>query len=55
MLDAVGFFNDMMQNSPEEILEFSDWMGIPMGYYPVAPDRFLRMLSDEVKPTGEFK
>jgi len=52
MLDAIGFFNDMMQNSPEEILEFSDWMGIPMGHYPAALDRFLRLLSDEVKPTG---
>ena len=49
MLDAVGFFDEMMQNNPEEILEFSDWMGIPMGPCPVTVDRLLGLLSDEVK------
>jgi hypothetical protein len=52
MLDAVGFFDEMMQNKPEEILEFSDWMGIPMDPYRVTPDRLLGLLSDEVEPVG---
>jgi hypothetical protein len=52
MLDAVGFFDEMMQNKPEEILEFSDWMGIPMEPYRVTPDRLLGLLSDEVEPVG---
>jgi hypothetical protein len=55
MLDAVGFFDEMMQNKPEEILEFSDWMGIPMGTYPVALDRLLGLLSNEVETAAESK
>ena len=53
MLDAIGFFDEVMQNNPEEILEFSDWMGIPMEPYPVTLDRFLGLLSDEVKTAKE--
>lgn len=55
MLDATGFFDEMMQNKPEEILEFSDWMGIPMAPYPVTLDRLLGLLSDEVEPVREIK
>ncbi|MGD9143486.1 MAG: DUF1638 domain-containing protein [Dehalococcoidia bacterium] len=53
MLDSVGFFDKMMGENPEEILEFSDWMGIPVGPYPVTLDRFLGLLSDEVKRIEE--
>jgi len=53
MLDAVGFFDEMMQNNPEAILEFSDWMGIPVAPHPVTLDRFLGLLSDEVKAIME--
>ncbi len=53
MLDSVGFFDKMMQDNPEEILEFSDWMGIPVGQYPVTLDRLLGLLSDEVKRVEE--
>jgi hypothetical protein len=53
MLDAIGFFDEIMQNKPEEILEFSDWMGIPIEPYPVTPDRLLGLLSDEVEPAGD--
>jgi hypothetical protein len=49
MLDAIGFFDETMQNNPEEILEFSDWMGIPMGPYPVTLDRLLGLISNEVE------
>jgi len=49
MLDSVGFFDAMMRDNPEEILEFSDWMGIPVGPYPVTHDRLLGLLSDEVE------
>jgi hypothetical protein len=52
MLDAIGFFDGVMQNKPEEILEFSDWMGIPITPCPVTLDRFMRLLSNEVK-SGE--
>jgi hypothetical protein len=49
MLDAVGFFDETMQNKPEEILDFSDWMGIPMMAYPVKLDRLLGLLLAEVE------
>jgi hypothetical protein len=49
MLDGVGFFDEMMRDKPEEILEFSDWMGIPLAPYPITLDRFLSLLSDEAK------
>jgi hypothetical protein len=55
MLDSVGFFDEMMRKNPEEILEFSDWMGIPVGPYPVTLDRLLGLLSDEVAPFEEDK
>jgi hypothetical protein len=55
MLDAIGFFDEVMQNNPEEILEFSDWMGIPMEPYRVTLDRFKGLLLDEVKSARKFK
>ena len=48
MLDGVGYYDEIMQNDPEKILEFSDWMGIPMEPYPITLDRFGKLLSDEV-------
>jgi hypothetical protein len=55
MLDGVGFFDETMQNNPEEILEFSDWMGIPMAPYPIKLDRLLGLLADEVQAIGESR
>jgi len=49
MLDAVGYYDEMVQNNPEELLDFSDWMGIPLEPYPVALDRFKSLLADEVR------
>ena len=49
MLDVVGFFDKVMEDNPETILEFSDWMGIPIEPYRVTPDRFKRLLLDEVE------
>ena len=49
ILDAVGFFDQVMADNPEEILEFSDWMGIPIESYRVSLDRFKGLLITEVK------
>lgn len=49
MLDGVGYYDKIMQSNPEELLEFSDWMAIPIDPYPVTLDRLMRLLSDEVK------
>jgi hypothetical protein len=53
MLDAVGYYDEIAQNDPEQLLEFSDWMGIPLEPYPVTLDRLLDLLSDEVKTPGK--
>jgi len=50
MLDAIGYYDEIAQNNPEELLEFSDWMGIPLEPYPVTLDRLAGLLSDEAKP-----
>jgi hypothetical protein len=49
MLDAVGYYDDIAQNNPEELLEFSDWMGIPIEPYNVTLDRLLSLLADEAR------
>ena len=49
MLDAVGYFNQVMTDNPEKILEFSDWMGIPIEPHGVTLERIRRLLSDETK------
>jgi hypothetical protein len=49
MLDAVGYFDQVMEDNPEKILEFSDWMGIPIESYRVSLDRFKGLLIAEVK------
>ncbi len=46
VLDAIGFMDKYMMEKPEEFLEYSDWMGIPMTPYPVSLDRFKGLLSD---------
>jgi len=48
MLDAIGFYDEVMENKPEEILEFSDWMGIPIEAYRVTLDRLASLLLGEI-------
>jgi hypothetical protein len=49
VLDAIGFVDQYMAEKPEEFLEYSDWMGIPIQGYPVTLDRFKSLLLDQVK------
>jgi hypothetical protein len=49
MLDAVEYYNKAAETDPESLLDFSDWMGIPMDPHPVTLERLLKLLSDEVK------
>ena len=44
MLDALGAFEEYSINSPEKILEFSDWMGIELEPYNITLDRFKDLL-----------
>jgi len=50
MLDAIGYYDQVMENEPEKILEFSDWMGIPLESYKVSLGRLKSLLLDQVKP-----
>jgi len=48
MLDAVGYYDQIVQSNPEKLLEFSDWMGIPLEPYTVTLERLARLLADEI-------
>ena len=49
VLDSSGFFNDLMENDPEKILEFSDWMGVPMDAVEITLDRFRDLLKERIE------
>jgi len=49
MLDAVGYYDEIVNSDPEKLLEFSDWMGISVEPYSVTLDRLLGLLLNEVK------
>ncbi|RLC61694.1 MAG: hypothetical protein DRI01_08085 [Chloroflexi bacterium] len=49
MLDAVGYYDKVMEQNPEQILEFSDWMGIPLEARKVTLDRLKSLLLDELR------
>lgn len=55
LLDAVGFWEDFSVRHPERILDFSDWMGIPIRPYKVSLSRFKQLLAAcalQVQKTG---
>jgi len=53
VLDAIGFMDNYMAETPEDFLEYADWMGITLTGYPVTFDRFKKLLTDQVlKLTG---
>jgi hypothetical protein len=49
VLDAAGFMDEYMAEHPEELLEYSDWMGIPIIPYPISLDRLKRLLMEPIK------
>ena len=46
VLDAIGYLDGYMEEHPEELLEYSDWMGIPIMGHSVKLDRFKTLLVD---------
>ena len=46
VLDAIGYLDEYMEEHPEELLEYSDWMGIPIQGHAVTLDRFKSLLAD---------
>lgn len=49
VLDSIGYVDQYMAEKPEEFLEYSDWMGIPIQPYPVTLDRFKALLTEQAK------
>jgi hypothetical protein len=47
VLDAIGFMDSYMAETPEDFLEYADWMGITLTGYPVTFDRFKKLLTDQ--------
>ena len=49
VLDGIGYVDRYMAEHPEECLEYSDWMGIPIQGYPVTLDRIKSLLTEQAK------
>ena len=49
VLDGIGFIDKYMTEKPEEFLEYSDWMGIPIQGYTVGLDRFKSLLTEQAR------
>lgn len=47
VLDCIGYVDRYMAERPEEFLEYSDWMGIPIQGYPVTLDRLKSLLLEQ--------
>jgi hypothetical protein len=47
VLDGIGYMDRYMSERPEDLLEYSDWMGIPIQPYPITLDRFRSLLSEQ--------
>ena len=46
VLDGIGYMDTYMAEHPEKLLEYSDWMGIPIQPYPITLDRFKSLLRE---------
>jgi len=46
VLDGIGYFNRLMEESPEEILRISDWMNLPIESADISLERFKALLAD---------
>jgi hypothetical protein len=49
VLDGIGYVDQYMTEHPEDFLEYSDWMGLPIQGYPVAMDRFRYLLLEQAE------
>ena len=49
VLDGVGYLDTYMAEHPEDFLDYSDWMGIPIIPYPVTLDRFKTLLAEQAE------
>jgi hypothetical protein len=47
VLDSIGYVEKYMGEHPEDFLEYSDWMGIPIQPYSMSLDRFKSLLLEQ--------
>ena len=47
VLDGIGYVDRYMVEHPEELLDYSDWMAIPIQPYPVPLDRLKGLLLEQ--------
>ncbi|MBN2032227.1 MAG: DUF1638 domain-containing protein [Deltaproteobacteria bacterium] len=52
VIDGIGYVDKYMAEHPEELLEYSDWMGIAIQGYQVTLDRFKSLLLEQAKRLG---
>ena len=52
VLDGIGYVDRYMNDHPEEFLDYSDWMAIPIMPYPISLDRLKAFLSDQAAALG---
>jgi len=48
-LDGIGYVDQYMAEQPEEFLEYSDWMGIPIQGYSATLDRLKSLLVEQAE------
>jgi len=53
VLDGIGFFEPYSRENPEQVLEFSDWMKIPIEAARVSLDRLKGLLAAQVTVSTE--
>ena len=46
LLDGIGFYEKFTTEHPEEFLEYSDWMGLPITPYEITLQRFQSLLTE---------
>jgi hypothetical protein len=49
VLDGIGYLEKYMAEKPEEFLEYSDWMGIPIQPYAVTLERLKSLLTEQAQ------
>lgn len=49
VLDGIGYFNRYLEEHPEELLDYSDWMQIPIQGYDLSLDRFKSLLAEQAR------
>jgi hypothetical protein len=53
VLDGIGYVDQYMGEHPEDFLEYSDWMGIPIQPYPITLNRLKSLLLEEADQLRE--